>query len=101
MTKKLAEEIYKVVKVIKKFPRVLYQIATLDRQDEVIDSFYQEQMTKAVDQDKFTIEKVLKFTPKKAYVKFLGYDKPEWILRKILQLLKIQNNTELSELLKI
>ena len=66
----------------------LYQIATLDGQDEVIGSFYQEQMTKVVDQDEFTIEKVLKLTPKKAYVKFFGYDKPEWILRKNITTIK-------------
>ena len=86
--KKSAEEIYRIVKAIKKFPRVLYQIATLDGQDEVIGSFYQEQMTKVVDQDEFTIEKVLKLAPKKAYVKFFGYDKPEWILRKNITTIK-------------
>ena len=49
--KKANEEIYKVVKVIKKFPRVLYQIATLDGEDNVIGFFYQEQITKVIDQD--------------------------------------------------
>ena len=79
--KKSPEEIYKVVKVIKKFPRVLYQISTLDGKHEVIGSFYQEQITKVIDQDEFIIEKVLEFKGKKALVKFLGYDEPEWIPR--------------------
>ena len=58
------EEIYKVMKVIKKFPRVLDQIATLDGD-------HQEQITKVLNQDEFIIEKVLKSTKKHSLVKFL------------------------------
>ena len=81
------EEIYKVMKVIKKFPRVLYQIATLDG-DHVIGSFYQEQITKVLNQDEFIIEKVLKSTKKHALVKFLGYNKPEWVSKNHITTIK-------------
>ena len=79
--KKSNEEIYKIVKVITKFPRVLYRIASLDG-DNVIGAFYQEQITKVINQDEFIIEKVLKSTKKRSLVKFLGYSKPEWIPKK-------------------
>ena len=76
--KKSNEEIYKIVEVITKFPRVQYKIASLDG-DDVTGSFYQEQMTKVLNQDEFVVEEVLKSTKKKSLVKFLGYCKPEWI----------------------
>ena len=72
---------------IKKFPRVLYQIATLDG-DHVIGSFYQEQITKVLNQDEFIIEKVLKSTKKHALVKFLGYNKPEWVSKNHITTIK-------------
>lgn len=79
--KKSPEEIYRIKNITKKFPRVLYQIETLDK-EEVIGSFYQEQLTKVIDQDQFIIEKILRKNKGKALVKFLGYKKPEWILQK-------------------
>ena len=79
--KKTPEEIYKIVKIIRKFPRVLYQIETLDG-EEVIGNFYQEQLTKVISQDQFIVEKILKKSKGKAFVKFLGYEKPEWVLQK-------------------
>ena len=79
--KKAQEEIYKIVEVITKFPRVLYRITSLDG-DDVIGAFYQEQITKVLNQDDFIIEKFLKSTKYKHLVKFLGYSKPEWILKR-------------------
>ena len=79
--KKTPEEIYKTVRVIKKFPRVLYKIETLDG-EEVIGNFYQGQLTKVIDQDRYIVEKILKRSKGKVLVKFLGYEKPEWILQK-------------------
>ena len=79
--KKSNEEIYKIVGVITKFPRVLYQIASRDG-DDVIGAFYQEQITKVLNQDEFIIEKVLESTKNESLVKFVGYSKPEWIPKK-------------------
>ena len=79
--KKYNEAIYKIVKVITKFPRVLYQIASIDG-DDVIGAFYQEQITKVLNQDEFIIEKVLESTKNESLVKFVGYSKPEWIPKK-------------------
>ena len=56
--KKTPEEIYKIVRVIKKISRVLYKIETLDG-EEVIGSFYQEQLTKVLNQDRYIVEKIL------------------------------------------
>ena len=50
--KKTPKEIYKIVKIIRKFPRVLYKIETLDG-EEVIGNFYQEQLTKVISQDQW------------------------------------------------
>ena len=76
--KKSNEEIYKIVEVITKFPRVQYKIASLDG-DDVAGSFYQEQITKALNQDEYMVKEVLEFTKNNSLVKFLGYSKPEWI----------------------
>ena len=76
--KKSNKEIYKIVGVITKFPRVLYKIVSLDG-DDVTGLFYQEQITKVLNQDEFIIEKVLESTKNDSLVKFLGYSKPEWI----------------------
>ena len=79
--KQSPEEIYRIIKVIKKFPRILYEIETLQG-EEVIGYFYQEQLTKVVNQEEYLIEKILRRKKDKALVKFLGYKKPEWILQK-------------------
>ena len=47
--KKTPEEIYRVVEVVKKFPRVLYKIETFDGK-KVVGLFYQEQLTKDLNQ---------------------------------------------------
>ena len=72
------EEIYKVTRIITEFPRVLFKISTLDGED-VIGSFYQEQLTKVTNQDEYIIEKVIRKKKGEVLVKFLGYEKPEWI----------------------
>ena len=79
--KKTPEEIYKIVRVIKKISRVLYKIETLDG-EEVIGSFYQEQLTKVSNQDRYIVEKILKRSKGKVLVKFLGYEKPDWKLQR-------------------
>jgi transposase InsO family protein len=72
------EEIYKVVKVSKKLPRVLYFLATLDGED-VEGKFYQTQLTKVLEQDDFLIEEFLDENDTHYYIKFQGYNEPEWI----------------------
>ena len=79
--KKSPEEIYRITKIIKKFPRVLYEIETLDG-ESVIGFFYQEQLTKVIDQNRYVIEKILRKNKGRLLVKFLGYEKPEWIYKK-------------------
>ena len=69
--KKTPEEIYKIVRVIKKISRVLYKIETLDG-EEVIGSFYQEQLTKVSNQDRYIVEKFLKRSKGKVLAKFQG-----------------------------
>ena len=76
--KKSNEEIYKIVEVITKLPRVLYKIASLNGGD-VIGKFYQEEITKVLNQDEFVVEEILKSTKKESLIKFLGYNEPEWI----------------------
>ena len=76
--KKSNEEIYKIVEVSTKLPKVLYTIASLNG-DAVIGKFYQGQLTKVLDQDEFIIEKVLEKTKDHLKIKFLGYDEPEWV----------------------
>ena len=77
--KKSPEQIYRISKVITKFPRVLYELSTLDGKEDIQGTFYQEQLTKVIDQEEYIIEKVLRKNKGKALVKFLGYDEPEWI----------------------
>lgn len=76
--KKSQEEIYKIVGVKNSFPRVLYRLATLNG-GEVIGLFYQEQITKVLDQDEYIIEEVLQSKKNQSLVKFVGYSEPEWI----------------------
>ena len=65
-------EIMKVSAVFKHLPRVLYQLESLS--GEIIEGkFYQEELTKVVNQDEYLIEKVLKKKGKKLFVKWLGY----------------------------
>ena len=88
--KKAPEEIFRVNKVITKFPRVLYQITSLDSKETIIGSFYQEQLTKVVEPDSFIVEKVLKEDKKKGrlLVKWLGYMEPSWISKKDVTTIK-------------
>ena len=81
------EEIYKITRVMTTFPRVLFKISTLDGEN-VIGSFYQEQLTRVIDQDEYIIEKVIRKRKGEALVKFLGYDKPEWISQANLTTIK-------------
>ena len=76
--KKSNEEIYEIVEVSTKLPKVLYKIASLNG-DAVIGKFYQGQLTKVLNQDEFIIEKVLKKTKTHYQIKLLGYDEPEWV----------------------
>ena len=59
----------------------MYLCQTLDG-EKVIGYFYQEQLTKVVNQEEYIIEKILRRKRNKALVKFLSYKKPEWILQK-------------------
>ena len=88
--KKTPEEIFRVSKVIKKFPRVLYQITSLDKSEEIIGSFYQEQLTKVSEPDSYIIEKVLKENKRtgKLLVKWLGYKEPSWINKQDITAIK-------------
>ena len=71
------EEIFKIVGVSKKMPKVLYTIASL-KNDAVIGEFYQRQLTKVLDQDEYLIEEILDEDDTRYLVKFIGYDDPEW-----------------------
>ena len=75
---KSKEEIYKVVKVSRKLPRVLYLLTTLNGEN-VEGKFYQEQLTKVLDQDEFIVEEFLEENDTHYKVKFQGYDDPEWL----------------------
>ena len=76
--KKSKEEIYKIVEVSTKLPRVLYEIASLNG-DAVIGKFYQGELTKVLNQEEFLIENFLKKIKTHYQIKFVGYDEPEWI----------------------
>ena len=78
--KKAPEELFKISNIIRKFPRVLYEIVSLDNQ-EIIGRFYQEQLVKAVEPESYIVEKVLKENKRtgKLLVKWLGYKEPTWI----------------------
>ncbi len=75
---KSKEEIYKVVKVSRKLPRVLYLLTTLNGEN-VEGKFYQEQLTKVLDQDEFIVEEFLEENDTHYKVKFQGYDEHEWL----------------------
>lgn len=72
------EEVFKIVGVSKKMPKVLYTIASLNN-DAVIGKFYQWQITKVLDQDEYLVEKVLRKNRTHYLIKFVGYDDPEWV----------------------
>ena len=57
--KKAPEELFKISNIIRKFPRVLYEIVSLDNQ-EIIGRFYQEQLVKAAEPESYIVEKILK-----------------------------------------
>jgi hypothetical protein len=73
------EEVFVISKVLMTEPPT-YQL--MDRNGEhIIGSFYEHEITR-YDDDVFEIEKVLKETKNKLFVKWKGYDKPTWIDRK-------------------
>ena len=80
--KKTPEAIFKISSVITKFPRVLYELSTWGGEEKIIGNFYQEQLTRVIEQDEFIIEKVLRKKKGKLLVKFLGYLTPEWVSEK-------------------
>lgn len=86
--KKSPEEIYRIRKVITKFPRVLYELSTMDGKEDILGTFYQEQLTRVIGQEEFVIEKVIKKNKGKVLVKFLGYNEPEWIPAKNITSIK-------------
>ena len=87
--KQAPDELFKVDQVIKKFPRVLYQIKSLDNEN-IIGSFYQEQLTLVKEPETYIIEKVIKEDKrtKKLLVKWLGYKEPSWIDKKDITAIK-------------
>ena len=78
--KKAPDELFRVSNIIQKFPRVLFEIKSLDNQT-IIGRFYQEQLVKAVEPESYIIEKVLKENKRtgKLLVKWEGYEEPSWI----------------------
>ena len=95
--KKSNEEIYEIVEVSTKLPKVLYKIASLNG-DAVIGKFYQGQLTKVLNQDEFIIEKVLKKQRHTIKLNFLGTMNLSGFLKKILQtLLKTFNDFKVFE----
>ena len=86
--KSAPEEIFRIIKIITKFPRVMYEIASLDGDETIIGRFYQEQITRVKSQNEFVIEEVLKEKRGKVLVKWLGYKNPSWIRKKNMTTIK-------------
>ena len=76
--RKSKEEIFKVAKVSKNLPKVLYLITSLSG-DAVKGKFYQGQLTKVLDQDEYLIEDILEENETHYRIKFLDYAEPEWV----------------------
>ena len=70
------------------FPRVMYELSTFDGTENIIGKFYQEQLTLVLDQNEFVIEKILKRRGDNFLVKYLGYDKPEWVPKQNITTIK-------------
>ena len=60
----------------------LLMTSTWGGEEKIIGNFYQEQLTRVIEQDEFIIEKVLRKKKGKLLVKFLGYLTPEWVSEK-------------------
>lgn len=76
------EELFKVHAVDKdRGPPVMYTVK--DMKNEIVEGkFYKEELQKV--ENVVRIEKVIKRKGKRLYVKWMGYDKPEWIWEKDL-----------------
>ena len=86
--KQAPETIYKIANVVTAFPRVMYELSTFDGTENIIGKFYQEQLTLVLDQNEFVIEKILKRRGDNFLVKYLGYDKPEWVPKQNITTIK-------------
>ena len=76
------EELFKIVAYKQRLPRVLYKIH--DLLDRPIDGYFMESELIKTKQKYFRIDKVLKETNSKLFVKWKGYDSSHnsWINRK-------------------
>ena len=74
------EEVFIISKVLVTEPPT-YQLKDMDGED-IIGSFYETEIVKYGEEDVFEIEKVLKETKNKLYVKWKGYKKHTWVDKK-------------------
>lgn len=70
--------IFYISKVQKTFP-VTYKITDKNTGQTLDKIFYEYELQKTKFPDTYLVERVIKRKGQKSYVKFLGFDKPEWI----------------------
>lgn len=70
--------IFYISKIQKTFP-VSYKITDKNTGQTLDKIFYEPELLKTKYPDTYLVEKVLKRKGQKLYVKFLGFDKPEWV----------------------
>jgi hypothetical protein len=79
------KEIFKITKVLNKVPRVMYEVSNFEGNEAIKGSFYDDELSKVniPKQTFWRVEKVLKkeFRKKVLWylVKFMNFEKPEWI----------------------
>ena len=81
-------EIFRICEVITKYPRVLYKLESLSK-EQIKGNFYQEQLQLCKNQNTFLIEKIIKRKGSKCLVKWMDYDEVSWV--PISEIEKIQD----------
>ena len=79
-------EIFEIIKVKNLLPKVLYDVKSLSTSEKISGSFYESELTR-VKNDLFVIEKVLRKTKNRAFVKWKNYDSSHnsWVNLKDVQ----------------
>ena len=79
-------ELFEIVKVKRLLPKVLYDIKSISTSEKISGSFYESELTK-VTNDLYVIEKVLRKTKNRAFVKWKNYDSSHnsWVNLKDVQ----------------
>lgn len=71
-------ELFKIRSVLPSLPTT-YLLQDVVNNENILGTFYAEELQKTKFPDVYLVEKVLKKKGSKAYVKWLGFDKPSWI----------------------